>query len=104
MAEGIIISINPVKEVGGLKLGPEFCEVLIEKAIKPRQYLVRRHQGAITVGEAINKCVAWRFVDVLYINLASYFCLIFNAQQYPHAAKSTPFLVYRLRGDKWMII
>ncbi|XP_028060758.1 uncharacterized protein LOC114264356 [Camellia sinensis] len=68
VAIGIVISKDPSKVVGGQRLGPEFWEVRITKAIKPRQNLVKALEGVKTVGDAHHKCVAWPSVDVMHMH------------------------------------
>ncbi|CAL5416812.1 unnamed protein product [Camellia sinensis] len=67
VAIGTVISKDPSKVVGGQRLGPEFWEVRITKAIKPRQNLVKALEGVKTVGDALHKCVAWPSVDVMHM-------------------------------------
>ncbi|KAG8386713.1 hypothetical protein BUALT_Bualt03G0177600 [Buddleja alternifolia] len=44
-----------------------FVKVYVEKALIPSEKLRRPHEGAKVIGEAVQKCIYWEFVDVMEI-------------------------------------
>lgn len=64
VAEGIVISKDPLVKVDGKSLGSNFWKVLVQKAIKPHAYLERPCKKIRKVGEAVGCTVAWRSSDV----------------------------------------
>ncbi|KAG8367447.1 hypothetical protein BUALT_Bualt16G0073100 [Buddleja alternifolia] len=42
-------------------------KVYVEKALIPSEKLRRPHEGARVIGEAVHKCIYWKFVDVMEI-------------------------------------
>ncbi|KAG8391587.1 hypothetical protein BUALT_Bualt01G0203000 [Buddleja alternifolia] len=63
VAQGVVVDL-----IGGEKKdGHTFVKVSVEKALIPNEKLLRPHEGARTIGEAIHKCIHWEFVDVMEI-------------------------------------
>jgi hypothetical protein len=77
VADGIVISKDPLVKVYGKALGPEFWKVLIKNAINPKASLERPLKKMRTVGQAVGRMVAWRICDVCY-NKKFLFCVIAN--------------------------
>ncbi|XP_058190950.1 uncharacterized protein LOC131308153 isoform X2 [Rhododendron vialii] len=64
VAEGIVISKDPLVKVDGKPLGSDFWKVLVKKAKIPNASLERPRKKFHTVGEAVGCAVAWRSCDV----------------------------------------
>jgi len=64
VAEGIVISRDPLVKVDGKPLGSNFWKVLVQKAIKPHASLERPSKKIRKVGEAVGCIVAWRSTNV----------------------------------------
>ncbi|KAI8549153.1 hypothetical protein RHMOL_Rhmol06G0004500 [Rhododendron molle] len=64
VAEGIVISKDPLVKVDGKSLGSDFWKVLVKKAKIPNASLERPRKKFRTVGEAVGCAVAWRSCDV----------------------------------------
>ncbi|KAK3031763.1 hypothetical protein RJ639_036643 [Escallonia herrerae] len=59
VAKGIIQSIDPSTEVGGEELGPNWCEVSIQVAVKKDERLIRSYGFHKTIYDAYGATVAW---------------------------------------------
>ncbi|KAK2996359.1 hypothetical protein RJ639_026473 [Escallonia herrerae] len=59
VAKGIIQSIDPSTEVGGEELGPNWCEVSIQVAVKKDECLIRSYGFHKTIYDAYGATVAW---------------------------------------------
>ena len=66
VAEGIRVSMEPSSIVDKVPLGSEFYEVFVESVRKLNALLERPNYGVKTVGEVVNRHVAWRSCDVCY--------------------------------------
>jgi hypothetical protein len=64
VARGLLISQDPYKIVGGMKLGLECFAVLVKEAIKPNEPLLRPYEGVKILRDAVGKIIAWRTLDV----------------------------------------
>lgn len=63
VAEGIVISKDPLIKVGGKPLGSDFWKVLVKKAKRPNASLERPRKKIRTVADAVGYFVAWRSCD-----------------------------------------
>ena len=72
VAEGIRVSMEPSSTVDKVPLGPEFYKVFVESVRKPNALLERPSHGLKTVGEVVNRHVAWQSCDVCYNFLLFY--------------------------------
>ncbi|GKA15077.1 eukaryotic translation initiation factor 5B [Tanacetum coccineum] len=59
VAKGWIRSLDPDEVVGSEEIGPNWCQVDVQVAIKKDEYLVRKYGLFITVQDAIGAPVAW---------------------------------------------
>ncbi|KAK2976390.1 hypothetical protein RJ640_008100 [Escallonia rubra] len=59
VAKGIIQSIDPSTQVGGEELGPNWCEVSIQVAVKKDERLIRSYGFHKTIYDAYGATVAW---------------------------------------------
>lgn len=59
MARGRIKSLDPNEEVGGEEIGPGWCEVNVQVAIKRCERLVRPYDLLITIDDAVGATTAW---------------------------------------------
>ncbi|KAK3033722.1 hypothetical protein RJ639_034497 [Escallonia herrerae] len=59
VAKGIIQSIDPSTEVGGEELGPNWCKVSIQVAVKKDERLIRSYGFHKTIYDAYGAIVAW---------------------------------------------
>ncbi|KAF7152725.1 hypothetical protein RHSIM_Rhsim01G0079900 [Rhododendron simsii] len=64
VAEGIVVSKDPLVKVDGKPLGSDFWKVLVKKAKIPNASLERPRKKFCTIGEAVDCAVAWRSCDV----------------------------------------
>ena len=69
MAKGWVRSLDPDEVVGSEVIGPNWCEVDVQVAIKKDEYLVRKYGLFDTVQDAIGAPVAWpcSLVSVCYL-------------------------------------
>ncbi|XP_057769150.1 uncharacterized protein LOC130989214 [Salvia miltiorrhiza] len=59
VAKGRIRSVDPNQEVGGKRLGLQWCEVQVSVPIEWDEELIRPYSNLSTIGDAIGTCVAW---------------------------------------------
>nr|XP_027062793.1 uncharacterized protein LOC113689170 [Coffea arabica] len=59
VTKGYLRSLNPLDEVGGQALGPNWCEIQIQVAMSPRQQLIRPYDLQQTIQDAFGAPVAW---------------------------------------------
>ncbi|XP_062085644.1 uncharacterized protein LOC133791744 [Humulus lupulus] len=59
IAIGIILSRDPLKEVGGKKLGSFFFEVIVQVPIKPDEQLIKSYGHFKTIGQVVGAPIAW---------------------------------------------
>nr|XP_027124175.1 uncharacterized protein LOC113740858 [Coffea arabica] len=59
VAKGYLRSLNPLDEVGGQALGPNWCEIQIQVAMSPREQLIRPYDLQQTIQDALGAPVAW---------------------------------------------
>lgn len=59
VAKGWIKSLDPNELVGNEEIGPDWCEVNVQVAVKRDERLVRPYGLFITVQDAIGATVAW---------------------------------------------
>ncbi|XP_071932980.1 uncharacterized protein [Coffea arabica] len=59
VAKGYLRSLNPLDEVGGQVLGPNWCEIQIQVAMTPREQLIRPYGLQQTIQDALGAPVAW---------------------------------------------
>ncbi|XP_071926243.1 uncharacterized protein [Coffea arabica] len=59
VAKGYLRSLNPLDEVGGQALGPNWCEIQIQVAMTPREQLIRPYGLQQTIQDALGAPVAW---------------------------------------------
>lgn len=59
VAKGSIRSIDPDQNVGGKRLGLNWCEVQISVPIEWDEDLIRPYSNLSTIGDAIGTCIAW---------------------------------------------
>ncbi|KAF7153106.1 hypothetical protein RHSIM_Rhsim01G0081500 [Rhododendron simsii] len=64
VAEGIVVSKDPLVKVDGKPLGSDFWKVLVKKAKIPNASLEGPRKKFCTIGEAVDCAVAWRSCDV----------------------------------------
>ena len=73
MAEGLLISVDPLCEIHEVPIGPGFCKVFVLKANKPHADLETTSRCLRTVGEAVGRYIVWRsihvYVAILFIYL-----------------------------------
>ncbi|XP_071933053.1 uncharacterized protein [Coffea arabica] len=59
VAKGYLQSLNPLDEVGGQALGPNWYEIQIQVAMSPREQLIRPYDLQQTIQDALGAPVAW---------------------------------------------
>ncbi|XP_027166033.1 uncharacterized protein LOC113769151 [Coffea eugenioides] len=59
VAKGYLRSLNPLDEVGGQALGPNWCEIQIQVAMSPHEQLIRPYDLQQTIQDALGAPVAW---------------------------------------------
>ncbi|KAK3039045.1 hypothetical protein RJ639_027530 [Escallonia herrerae] len=59
VAKGVIQSIDPSTQVGGEELGPNWCEVSIQFAVKKDERLIRSYGFHKTIYDAYGATIAW---------------------------------------------
>ncbi|KAG8367966.1 hypothetical protein BUALT_Bualt16G0127600 [Buddleja alternifolia] len=59
VAQGRVVSKDPIKDVGGFKLGPDFWEIYVEIAIKDEEFLIRPRGHFSTIKEVVGSTIAW---------------------------------------------
>ena len=64
LAKGILVSDDPLSELDGVFIGPNYWKVYVLKANKPVACLEKTRQGVCTIGEAVGRNIAWRSLDV----------------------------------------
>ena len=64
LAKGLLVSDDPLAELDGVLLGPNYWKVYVLKANKPAARLEKTRQGVCTIGEAVGRNIAWRSLDV----------------------------------------
>ncbi|CAL5442847.1 unnamed protein product [Camellia sinensis] len=62
LAEGLLISVDPLCEIDGVSIGPEFCKVFVLKANKPNAVLETTSRCLRIVGEAVGRYIVWRSI------------------------------------------
>ncbi|CAL5352766.1 unnamed protein product [Camellia sinensis] len=71
LAEGLLISYDPLCEIDGVPIGPEYCKVFVLKVKKPNTLLETTSRGLRTVGETVGRYIVWRsihvYVTILFI-------------------------------------
>ncbi|KAL7261241.1 hypothetical protein ACSBR1_006813 [Camellia fascicularis] len=64
LAEGLLISVDPLCEIDGVPIGPEYCTVFVLKANKPNAVLETTSQCLRTVGEAMGRYIVCHSIHV----------------------------------------
>ncbi|KAG8373626.1 hypothetical protein BUALT_Bualt11G0043800 [Buddleja alternifolia] len=68
VVEGMLLSIDLNEKIDEVALGYEHVKVVIRKTIKPNYFLERSPRGVTTIRQAIEKSVAWEYVNVSIIS------------------------------------
>ncbi|KAL7227329.1 hypothetical protein ACSBR1_022217 [Camellia fascicularis] len=64
LAEGLLISVDPLCEIDGVPIGPEYCKVFVLKANKPNAVLETTSRCLRTVGEAVGRYIVWHSIQM----------------------------------------
>ncbi|KAH6780865.1 hypothetical protein C2S52_012102 [Perilla frutescens var. hirtella] len=59
VAKGYVRSVDPNQDVGGKRLGLNWCEVQISIPVEWDEDLIRPYSNLSTIGDAIGTCIAW---------------------------------------------
>ncbi|XP_057803696.1 folate-biopterin transporter 1, chloroplastic-like [Salvia miltiorrhiza] len=59
VAKGWVRSVDPNHDVGGKRLGLNWCEVQVSVPIEWEEDLIRPYSNLSTIGDAIGACIAW---------------------------------------------
>ncbi|XP_027156135.1 uncharacterized protein LOC113756794 [Coffea eugenioides] len=59
VAKGYLRSLNPLDEVGGQALGPNWCEIQIQVAMSLREQLIRPYDLQQTIQDALGAPISW---------------------------------------------
>ncbi|KAL0345778.1 UNVERIFIED_CONTAM: hypothetical protein Sradi_4409100, partial [Sesamum radiatum] len=62
IAEGVFVGTH-----GQLGVPPGFVKVYVGKVHIPNEKLQRPSKDVTTIGEVVNKCIYWEFVNVMVI-------------------------------------
>jgi hypothetical protein len=66
VALGTIISTNPKTIIGGVPLGKQYCEVVVNHVLKRDATLPRTYPGVEKMGDAHRLSIAWPYNRVIY--------------------------------------
>ena len=66
VARGLIVSKEPFKAVGNMKLGLKFWEVRVTKAVESYAKLVRPYGQYKIIEDVVGSSIAWPIADVIY--------------------------------------
>ena len=72
----MIVSKNPSKLVGNVKLGVDFWEIHVTEASKKCEELVRPFGQLKTTRDAVGNSIAWKSVNVIFLFLLAFTLLI----------------------------
>ena len=64
VAEGLLVSMNPLSQVDGIPVGLNFYKNFVQNGRKPNVLLERPCKGITTMRELVGPHIAWKSVDV----------------------------------------
>jgi hypothetical protein len=73
VAKGTIISTNPGTMLGGVALGKQYCEVVVNAVLKRDAVLPRPYGYMETMSDAYQMSIAWPYKRVINYLIASFF-------------------------------
>ena len=71
MAKEYLRSLNPLDEVGGQALRPNWCEIQIQVAMSPSGQLIRSYDLQQAIQDALGAPIAWPYRLVIYVLIYS---------------------------------
>ena len=73
VATGTIISTDPNSMLGGVALGKQYCEVVVNVVLKRDTVLPRPYGYMETMADAHKMSIVWPYKRVIYLSLLHFF-------------------------------
>ena len=73
VAKGTIVSTNRDNMLGGVALGKQYCEVVVNVVLKRDTVLPRSYGYVETMAYAHKMSIAWPYKRVIYLSLLHFF-------------------------------
>jgi len=67
VAKGTIISTDPNSMLGGVALGKQYCEVIVNVVLKMDTILPQPYDGVELMADALNMPIAWPYQRVIHM-------------------------------------